>query len=289
MLSEAEQHLSVNDRKQISKRSGAEAAALEGETEPSEEEVEPKSKGKGPDPRNWGQLNMNQSDLSEDVQRALLAQWKATKASQKKKPSLKATVADYVSTEDEDNLTRNESSNVRVPVHVQTEGVVPLTGESSGKKKKEWARGENPTEKLIRETLQARNSEPRASVVCMIEPAQQINPASYLGKVLEQAGKKAKPEKRNQPAPSGGGDPGCSDPLDDESMSTFNMSTLDSSESSTDESGNDSSGRRHHHRRSTRKSKKKRHYKKSKKSGYGRLRPIPPEDYDGTPNAQAFS
>jgi hypothetical protein len=191
---------------------------------------------------------MNQSDLSEDVQRALLAQWKATKASQKKKPSLKA-------------------SNVWVPVHVQTEGVVPLTGESSGKKKKERARGENPTEKLIRETLRARNSEPRASVVRVIEPAQQINPVSYLGKVLEQAGKKVKPEKRKQPAPSGGGDPGCSDPSDDESTSTSDMSTSDSSESSTDESGNDSSGRRHHRRRSARKS----------------------EDYDGTPNAQAFS
>jgi hypothetical protein len=74
-LSEAEQRLTTEDRFRICMRGEVEASARRAETESSNEEELRDRKGKGPDPANWGQLDVPGDDLDIDMQHAMLAQW----------------------------------------------------------------------------------------------------------------------------------------------------------------------------------------------------------------------
>ena len=67
-LSEAERSLTAEDKLRIRKRSEVEASASRAETESSQEEELVDRKGKGPDPSNWGQLNVHGDDLDINAQ-----------------------------------------------------------------------------------------------------------------------------------------------------------------------------------------------------------------------------
>ncbi|KAG6371374.1 hypothetical protein JVT61DRAFT_9586 [Boletus reticuloceps] len=73
-LFEAEQSLTADEQRRIQNRATAEGATR---TPYSEEEDSIPDKGKEPDPRNWGQLDLNSDELDPDVQRSVLDQWKS--------------------------------------------------------------------------------------------------------------------------------------------------------------------------------------------------------------------
>ena len=146
----------------------------------------------------------------------------------------------------------------------------------------------NPIRRIIQKTLKTQHKSPRKSATQVIEPAHQIAPTSYLGKALDRV--KGKRQWAHDSDTSEGSSP--------------SLSSSNSSQSSDDDSSSptlpSSSGNQRHRMRKwqnchtknkttwRRKRSKSRGRHKRDKSGYGKLKPIAPTKYDGSPDSQAY-
>ena len=183
-MSEAERSLTTEDKLRIRKQSKAEASASCAETKSSQEEELVDRKGKGPDPSNWGQLDVHGDDLDINAQRVALVQWNNTRNTLEQTRNQSAKGDGEIPASSEPTIV---SSKTPKKCSVQTR-----SRKQTRMNKDARSRSENPIENMISDALRAKRSEQCPSVVRVIEPAQQIAPDSYLGKALKQIGMRAK-------------------------------------------------------------------------------------------------
>lgn len=151
---------------------------------------------------------------------------------------------------------------------------------------------DNPITNIIRKVLTTKGQKPRKRETRVVEPAQQIAPTSYLGRVLGRVEKQAHPDSHsdssNSSSESESDSDGSFSPSSNDSDSSDSSSSTQTSETSL--SSEKHRRRRKRHKVSRRESRKQRKRfrskakKRTKKSmaGYGKLKPIPPTKYDGS-------
>ena len=221
-------------------------------------------KGKGPDPENWGNVRLTREEMDPDSQRVLLDSYKSAQKNKNKK-----------------RLNKRKHSAIK---HEHPVEVLYSTDKSE----------------LNREKFGGR-------AMCPIE---QVEPSSYIGLALKhlKGGRKPTEEKSNSSSESDKPSE-CSDPggyeLSDETESSDESSISESSTSSSSESSDESSistlstisssckrkGRKRSNKGERSSGKKRRAKQKSskrKKHQKMKLKPIPPNEYDGAVDPQMF-
>ena len=280
VLAEVERSLTDVDRARILQREEAENKALDSDTLSSRGEGPSNLKGKGPDPTDWGQLDLSESEMDPGAQRAALKQW----SDLKQLVTSDRTRSKNVPLSNDDSKVEDMTNNKLTKA---TKGAKPTRtkGEPSAKG--------NPIEKMIDHALRAKNSEERASVARVIEPAQQIAPTSYLGKALAGLGR-TKARHKSSLSDSSSDEGSESSSSDSDSYSSPSDSSSSDSSPSSDESSDSSELDRQSKQRARKLKGKKKHSKKarkskkSKKAGYGKIKPIMPLVYSGEPKVEAF-
>lgn len=282
----AKKKLTPVQRHTIHLRKPSEATAARTETPESSPEREdaPKiDKGKGIDPRNWGGLNLTSNEVDIEAQKSALELWSQKRGKDTSSDSDYEPPSRPKKTRSRRRMTSGRATT-RSPI---------ITDKDSGDERQ---MDSNPVESLIRSALKAKNKKPRASDVRMLEPIQQIAPTSYIGRALGGAKMSRRRAPRSYPSDDDSGD--GSDSSDSSSDSSDDSSSSSSSSSSSDETSLSSSssssrrGRKHHKSKRSKKRAKSRGRTKSRskkrRRGYGKLKPIPPTKYDGTPDSRAF-
>jgi hypothetical protein len=150
-------------------------------------------------------------------------------------------------------------------------------------RRKARKKASNPVDGMVDRVLERASSPPPSRCTPQaMEPIQQVAPRSYIGQALgrlktsnKSKSKKTKRKKKHM---------SC-DPSDDEdpseSSSSSSLSESSSGSSKSSESSSDDSSSRSLRRCTKRK-------KRSRKSKKNTLKPIPPVNYDGSPDSQAF-
>ena len=231
-LSEAERTSSLTGEEHlhIQRREHAENKAQLSESESLLEEGLLQSKGKGTDPRKWGQLDLQVSsaEIDASAQRMALEQWKQVKDNHDHKKF------EHLPSDDAPSNDSNKSAKKK-RCRAHRKHVTPRVQINDETDHKGIA---NPIESLIDSALKAKKSGQRSSVTRVIELAHQIVPASYLGRALKQIGKCS---KRRTPDSDSSSETESDTDSDDSVSSEPSDSSSSSSETST--SGDDSSER----------------------------------------------
>ena len=165
-LSKAEQRLSTKDRLRIQMQGEVEASARHAETESSNEEKLVDRKGKGPDPANWGKLDIHGDNLDINVQRTALAQWNEANKARKH-------AEDAPSTESDEPPGPSKSTVTSLSKQRKHSGKTQLN-QKTRLRRADQAILENSIENMISDALHAKKSKERTSVMRIIEPSQQI-------------------------------------------------------------------------------------------------------------------
>ncbi|KAG1796007.1 uncharacterized protein HD556DRAFT_1307223 [Suillus plorans] len=297
----AENELTENDRKKIEARQRT--MTLNRESTESRGEGSSWDKGKAPDPRNWGDVELDDGDLDLDAQRAALASFrKARELDEAERQEQREVLRSLDESREDDSLVsgsrdkgdfvpraRAESAvrAIREKVSKQYEARIQeleaklaLNEGSGGRKGRK--RPSNPVDGMVNRVLERASSPPPArSTPQAMEPIQQVAPRSYIGQALGRLktsnkgkSKKAKRKKKHTSRDTSDSED-SSDPSSSSSSAESSPKSSESSESSSDDSSTKSSRRR---------TKKKR----SRKSKKNTLKPIPPVNYDGSPDSRAF-
>src|SRR5262245_25204952 len=246
------------------------------------------SKGKGIDPRNFGGLDISGSELDPDEQREAFALWNQVKRmrdqeqfngkrgySRSRKISPASSTASEVlklegSSEestpehsDYDVISNHDKSRCKADSHRRKH--------AKGREQKvSSAKGCSSGGCVTHKRVKCESIEKRSHSV--LKPTQQLNKTSYLGKILENVGRPTKKRGKRR-----------YDDSESSDAPDLVTETESSSESSSEPSGSgdsDPEPKRSGH-------KKPRKPKKPKSHGM-KLKPIPPEIYDGTPDPQIF-
>lgn len=257
-------------------REPSEALARQTETESTDREDAPiLDKGKGIDPRNWGGLDI-------EAQKRALELYNQTR-----RDTETSSDSEY-----EPRPRPKKARSKRKRTYSRAASRSPVV---TDKNSDDEGKVDNPVEGLIRSALKAKHRKPRASGVRMLEPIQQIAPTSYIGRALGGVKMSRRRAPRSYTSEDGGSND--SDSSDSSSDSLDESSSPSSRSSSSSETSTSSSssrrGRRRHHRsnRSKKRSKssgKTKSRSKKRRRGYGKLKPIPPTKYDGSPDSRAF-
>jgi hypothetical protein len=312
-LREVERTLSTEDKRKIHRRVYAESTAREiYSSETTGGESAPRSKGKGVDPGNWGDIELDEAERNVDQQRAVLREWNERRlTSSITEASVPPTydsdgdeipgLFDETESEPERKVERKAHRKSKAKAFKMAEGTYRMTKGLYGLQVAavQWAEKErsmasassenNPIKRIIQTTLKTKDKSPRKSATRVIEPAHQIAPTSYLGKALERVKGK---RQRARDSDSSGGSSSSSSSSDLDSSSDDESSLTTSSSSSSNHRRRPKKRRdrnvkgkraRHHRKRS-----KSRGRDKKNKSGYGKLKPIAPTKYDGSPDSRAY-
>ncbi|KIN95766.1 hypothetical protein M404DRAFT_33908 [Pisolithus tinctorius Marx 270] len=304
----AEWQLTLDEREKIRRRSlsmtrdNPEVTSSESD-EPS---AKGECKGKGPNPRNWGNLKLSENEIDPDAQRAALASWNAANRlanesdGDQTRPSKGNDLEGTAQPTEDELLEPHGREDERIPKRSKLK--------HSKKNKKRVTKPSREPPNPIKEMKM-----PRA-----MEPVKQINPKSYIGlafKRLEKDEKRSKRSKNKRKAKhtsdsssdntsSSKSASTTSESSNDDSISSNSSSdpssysgmSDDDSSSTTSESslslGGLSSGSSHRRGRSRRrksgkgkKCKSKKHLKSHRRMT---LKPIPPNKYDGSDDIHAF-
>ncbi|KAG2129601.1 hypothetical protein DEU56DRAFT_915095 [Suillus clintonianus] len=277
----AEERLTEADQDQLARRDDSiRHRHVTRVTWDNESQVEGPSKGKGPDPRNWGGLDLDGTEYELEAQRAALASYKAMKSAGGDLPNV------YEGVSSRPELSRlneggNEPSDLQRMVEaavraaedcLRKEYEIKLKAVSRNKSFKPQkgvehtepveGRGADPVRRMINRVVQP-SKEPRVRnrTPQTMEPVHQVAPESYIGKAL--------------------GRIDLDDPDDSSSSSSSSSSESESSESTSSSSEDDRPPRK-------RKTSKKRSKSKKSKRTKTTLKPIPPTVYDGTIDSRAY-
>ncbi|KAG9221532.1 hypothetical protein CCMSSC00406_0009355 [Pleurotus cornucopiae] len=232
-----------------------------------------KDKGKGIDPRNWGNL-----DLSDNEDLNPTAQAKAYKALQKYQHEIRAIEqhgggsflppAAHKPTDNANDVLLRE-------LQVLKAENAKLKEKKLSKKHKKKARVQLPLVDPVSVSrgvaFQTATGNSQDASRAPILPSDQLPAESYLGRAFAAA----RPTN-----PSGSDDPSSSESSYSPDESSSSSSSSESDNSSSSESSNDPRSRKRSHR------KKKNHRGNKRRSCL--IKPTPPEPYDGRPDSQAF-
>ena len=209
-------------------------------------------KGKGIDPREWGNINLSEEELNVEAQAAALNSFKTRKESPeyiKEKPSRKKKKSTS-----KKNITKQK---LRDDLTMEKELM-----------SSHYTRAPKFGFPRINYDRMGRRAESR--------PAAQIAPKSSLGVALNNV------EKRHRKKPSESPSSSSSSPSSKESESSDEESERSSSPSSQSSSGRSRRRHRQHGKHGKRRSRK------SPKRSKTTIKPIPPKDYDGSPDPRSY-
>jgi hypothetical protein len=250
------------------------------DNDPSDRDEGP-SKGKGPDPRNWGVAGIEASEMNIEAQRAAFDAYAVEHLTKKASENLLTPVngRDNPHTRNKYRATVEEIADMDEPLKSVKKSTPPPQRHNPEKPAMamEGVRytlmADTAKDRIARTVSRRSNSKSvKPGLRPEMRPISQIAPGSYLANALANVG---------QAAVSGHGSPSSSD-----SSSSSSDSSGDTSESDTlsSESSSCRKRRRGHHgkRRTSRTPKRKRTSPKSL------LKPIAPKEYDGSPDARAY-
>jgi hypothetical protein len=261
-------------------------------------------KGKALDPQNWGNIELDDEDVDLDTQKAALASFrKAQELKEAEHQEQWEVLQSLNESQEEDSLimgtpdqggyiprARAESAvkaikekvSKQYKAHIQAlEAQLALREDSSRRKARKKA--SNLMDGMVDWVLERASSPPPSR--CMpqaMEPIQQVAPRSYIGQALGRlkTSNKSKSKKMKRKKKHTSRDPSDDeDPSESSSSSSPSESSSGSSESSESSSDDSSS-------RSSRWCTKRK--KRSCKSKKNTLKPIPPVNYDGSPDSWVF-
>ncbi|KAF8834527.1 hypothetical protein BDN67DRAFT_985260 [Paxillus ammoniavirescens] len=253
---EAEKRLTCEEHECIRGRKGAEWLAQGDESSTLQGEGPSNLKGKQPDPRNWGGVDLNDPELDPEAQRRALRAWNnawawsCTGETTIEVPGPSSNVPDSEGNEsyskvetntqwkDEAHLKayykkkldqklrklRRKAANREMVVPDETPSVAGVAKGKDGPSARENQSvgkpdSRNPIAGMIDKALtKARGKEPRQSMSQVMEPAQQIVSKSYLGQALDRIGaSRARDSPKSRQTPQ---DPSSSGSLSDNSESS---------------------------------------------------------------------
>ncbi|KAG1888810.1 hypothetical protein F4604DRAFT_1915867 [Suillus subluteus] len=306
LVKEAEKHLTMEEKQRILERKRAEDnAQSQEETETSREEGPSNLKGKGVDPCNWGDVDLDEAEVDLEAQREALSTWARTHKWSKAAPQ----------EENNNNIDQEVDEGVNDPVTAAVKATKKRMTqlfemqihqlrkelESKTHPPKKQVKVKSPkrdkTRKLakepkstnpVREMLDRTGSKPskhrERSTPPAMDAVAQIAPKSYLGRAFEQIKPKGKKFSKGRKKRVSSDSPESSSSSLSTSTSSSSSSSADLSSSlSSDESGDTLSSSSTKRRKCL--SKKRKHSKKRKSTQRRTtLKPIPPSEYDGTDN-----
>jgi hypothetical protein len=260
VVKQAEQKLTTEQKQKISRRYENASKIMEpNERHPSHNEGPSNRKGKGPDPKNWGAVDLSDSELNMEAQKAALDSF-----AQKK---LNTDLVHYNSSDAED------------------EPVVKKQPKKKASKNSEQAKAQKSRAASERHTPQV-DDHKKAQLERTArnnEPSNQIAPKSYLGRALEQLDKNSR-RRRHRHRDSGSDSSSNYPSGSDDSFGSSDSSDSDSDMSSSSQNSRQARKRPRHRSKSRRKHRRARSSKKSKML----IKPIPPTEYDGAADARAY-
>jgi hypothetical protein len=220
------------------------------------------SKGKGIDPKNWGALDFEPSELDLDAQRGAIENWNAIHEVNRLDNELTLNVG-------QDTPKQRKKSNYHTRIESVSDEQAPKASAPAAANKNASLPKFTPMSDTLMDRIanavkghcHPHGRQERQGTE--IQPVSQIAPGSYLGQAMTNL-------DRNQ----GLDEP--SDPSDDSSSSSS------SSSDSEDGDGDNEGG---HHKPSRSRSKARLRLNASKKT---LLKPLPPLDYDGAADARSY-
>ncbi|KAG1790266.1 uncharacterized protein HD556DRAFT_1242511, partial [Suillus plorans] len=290
LVREAEKYLTQEEKQRISDRRRLEERARVSDQTSSSPDEGP-SKGKGADPRNWGNANLDGSEVDLEAQREALATWTRSKEWAQENPreqtdseedrrdpvqaAIRATEKRI--TEQFEHQIHQLKERLREADKLTRDKTKVLPSRSTVRKTSD-KENRHPVREMVEKAASqpARKHGLRETPPAM-DAAAQIAPKSYLGRAFEsmtqKKGKGAKPTRVHFPDDSSS-DSSDSSTTTQSSSSELSSESEDSSSSSCD--------------RGKRASKKRHKTKKRKTKRKTTLKPIPPKEYDGSVDPRAF-
>ncbi|KAG2098402.1 uncharacterized protein F5147DRAFT_815844 [Suillus discolor] len=293
----AENELTENDHKKIEARQRT--LNLNRESTESRGEGTSRDKGKAPDPRNWGDVELEDGEVDLDAQRVALETFRLAREYEEAECEEQQEVLRSLdeSREDDSLILAPRDKGEYVP-HARAESAVKAIKEKVSKQyeariqelearlalnegsggRKGRKKPSNPIDGMVNQVLERVSSPPLArSTPQAMEPIQEVAPRSYIGQALGRLknSKKSKSKKTKRKKKHTSHDPSDSEDSSDSSSSESSSESSESSESSSDDSSTKSSRKR---------TKKKCSHKNKKNT----LKPIPPVNYNGSLDSRAF-
>ncbi|KAG2136995.1 hypothetical protein DEU56DRAFT_912766 [Suillus clintonianus] len=289
---EAEKQLTEEERSRILNRRRAEEKARSQELPPSTRGEGP-SKGKGVDPRNWGDLDIEESELDMDVQYEALHTWAQTRewADQGPEPqpandpgpdpeigtenAIQAAVRAVEERVSQHFEARLQALQDELECQRRDNRVNPEVPKD--KKSKKVRVSTNQVKEMVENIVNrpTRKRDNRATPPA-VDAAAQIARKSYLGRAFD----KIKEGRRRHTL------------REDDSSENASLSSSSSDESSSSSDSSSESSTSSDSSSYVRKAKSKKHSKKKKgkttRKGRNTLKLVPPTEYDGTADSRVF-
>ena len=241
--------------------------------------VQGSSKGKGPDPRDWGAAGLEPSEMEIEAQRLAFESYAKAHAL---KILEEPPVAPVQHLEDAPKASRNlyrasveEVEDVEAPPKPQMTKapVVALKSVADSEGARASSMAETAKVRVANAVAGRSNSvSVKSAVTNEMRAVSQIAPGSYLANALANV--------RHGSISDDEGPPSSSD-----SSSSLTSSSSESSDSGSERSESSPERSRKRRRGS---SKKKKHAPKRMKGSKSTLKPIPPKEYDGSPDSRAY-
>ncbi|KAF4565677.1 hypothetical protein EYR36_002255 [Pleurotus pulmonarius] len=233
----------------------------------------PKNKGKGVDPRNWGNIHFSdEEETRPDVQEKAYNEWKARQRNYldtNHRPALPAMPVNPVPATSTAEALNLEILRELKAIRAENARLREQQSDKPAKRKhaRVTMRQADPVSISRGMASLATKGVPARDEHAHLRPSNQLPANSYLGRAFQ-----------HQPAGN--------DPSDDPTTSSdASYDPSDSRSSSSDESSNSGSSTDNY--RSRRRAMKKKQYRDSKKRAC-LIKPTPPEPYDGSADSQAF-
>ncbi|KAG2118470.1 hypothetical protein DEU56DRAFT_837728 [Suillus clintonianus] len=314
LVKEAESHLTQEERQRILERKRAENEARADEHTNTSREEGP-SKGKGVDPRNWGDANLDESEVDLEAQREALRTWKNTRDWSKSVPRVEPERVNESETDEipeptdpvqaavraaEERLARQYKSQIQKLQDELNQKDLALEKKTKSSGKKQPIKrvvvlpAGDPVKDMVRKATRKPSKKPGSrSTPPAMDATAQIAPKSYLGRAFTKLKPKEKGtknhKKRNaEDSPDGSSSSSSSssdtgsDSSESSSSSSSDTTETTSSSETTDSSDSDVKKRR------KRSAKKRRHKSNKVLKRKNTLKPIPPTEYDGAEDSRAF-
>lgn len=267
------------------------------QTMSSREEGPSGQKGKGVDPRNWGDANLEESEINVEAQREALSTWAKThqwaKGAQPRElvedsdkendPNVGDPIAEAIQATKE-RMTKLFEKQIKQLRQKLEKREVPLTKKVKIKSSKrdrtketgKEAKSTNPIREMLEKTGNKPSKWGERSTPPAMDAATQIAPKSYLGRAFTSI----QPKKKNVKNRKGRNVEDS--PSESSTDAPSSSSSSSKSSSSSGSSVSTAKKRKKHSKRHKSHKKKKSPRKKST------LKPIPPTEYDGAEDSRAF-
>ncbi|KAG1792611.1 uncharacterized protein HD556DRAFT_1239104, partial [Suillus plorans] len=293
LVREAEKLLTTEEKRRILERKQVEMNADSREqTMSSREEGPSQPKGKSVDPWNWGNANLEESEIDIEAQREALSTWAKThqwaKGAQREEPvedsdkendpNIGDPIAEAVKATEERMMKLFEKQIQRLQQKLEKKEDLPTKKVKIKPPRKEKPKGTgrelrstNPVKEMMEKTGSKPSKHGERSTPPAMDAVAQIAPKSYLGHAEESTSSLSSSSPESESL---------------ESSSSSSSETIDSSTSSETSDSSERSDSTAKKRR--KRSKKRKSHKRKRSSRKSTLKPIPPTEYDGVEDSRVF-